>query len=356
MQKLMNKKMDKKDINRLFMVTLFLMAGYLSFIILKGFLVSLFIGAIIAYTVYPLHRRLLGITKSERASAIILSIVAITFIVILSVLIIPEVITGVGGFYQSSVEMILEQFNELDKCSSESEGLKCRVVTYVLKNVDEETLKDTGLTMAEGITVFIKDTVISFFGNIPNLVLQLIIILFSTTYFLHNGKSIVAHTLRVMPIKESHKSRIKKRVNNVIKAVIYGNMITAFIEGVIVGIIFFLLGISMPVMWGLLVMFFALIPPLGAAIIWAPAVVILFIMGEYTKAVILLVLCVAIMGYIDNILRPKVISKKVRLSSLWILLGVLGGLSTFGFVGIFIGPLILALFVTFLSIVSEEFT
>ncbi|MEA3254924.1 MAG: AI-2E family transporter [Candidatus Altiarchaeota archaeon] len=337
------------------MITLFLIIAYLSFILLKSFLVSLFIGAIIAYTIYPIHRRLLGITKSERASAIILSLIAMTFIILLSALLIPEIITGVGGFYQSSAELIPKQFDELRMCSSESGGLKCRVVTYVLENVDEELLKNAGLTIAKNVTLFIEQGILAFFGNIPNLVLQLTIVLFSTSYFLHNGKAIVDRTLNVMPLKESHKSRIKKRVDNVIKAVIYGNMITAFIEGVILGLIFFLLGISMPVMWGLLVMFFALIPPLGAAIIWAPAVVILFILGEYTKALILAVLCVAIMGYIDNILRPKVISKKVRLSSLWILLGVLGGLSTFGFVGIFIGPLILALFVTFLSIVSEEF-
>jgi len=106
----------------------------------------------------------------------------------------------------------------------------------------------------------------------------------------------------------------------------------------------------------LLIMFFALIPPLCSAIIWAPVAIILFILGEYTKAMLLAVSCLAIMGYLDNILRPQIISKRVRLSSIWVLVGVLGGLNTFGFVGIFIGPLIIALFVILLTLVGEEWT
>jgi len=343
-------KMEREDLNRLFVVILFLAIAYLSFILLQGFLISVVIGAIIAYMLYPLYSRLVKITKSERFSAIILSLVAITIIALLSALIVPEIITEGGKFYQSS-EMA---FDELRRCSPDSEDLKCKLVTYILRNVDEETLKSIVSGVTQRVSDFIMNSAIDFFANLPNLVLQFAIILFSMYYFLHNGKGIVNGTFKILPIRESQKSIIKQRIDDVMKAVIFGNLIIAFIEGIIATIIFLLLGISMSFILGLLVMFFALIPPLGAAIIWAPAAIILFIMGEYTKAIILFVLCLAIMGSMDNLLKPRLIGKKVRLSSLWILLGVLGGMVTFGFVGIFIGPLILALFVTVIALVSEE--
>ena len=342
--------MEREDLNRLIVVILFLVIAYLSFILVRDFLLSVVIGAIIAYILYPLYSRLVKITKSERFSAIILGLVAITIIALVSALIVPEIIIEGSKFYQSS-DMI---FKEFGRCPPDSEDLKCKLVTHILRNVDEETLKNIASTITQGVSNFIVNNVSAFFENLPNLVLQLLIILFSTSYFLHNGKDIVTGTLKMLPIGESQKSIIKQRIDDVMKAVIFGNLMIVFIEGIVCGIIFLVLGISMPHIWGLLVMFFALIPPFGSAIIWAPATIILFIVGEYTKAIILFVLCLAITGSLDNFLKPRLIGKKVGLSSLWVLLGVLGGLCTFGLVGIFIGPLILALFVTVIALVSEE--
>jgi len=347
-------KMERKDLNRLFVVILFLVIAYLSFILVRDFLISVVIGAIIAYVLLPPYNRLVKITKSERFSAIILSLVVIAIIALVSALIVPEIIIEGAKFYQSSDQVIQNQFEEFGRCTQDSEDLKCKLVTYILRNVDKETLKNIASSIAQGISNFVVNNVITFFKNIPNLVIQFIIILFSTYYFLHNGKGIVNSAFGILPLEESQKSKIKQRIDDVMKAVIFGNLIIAVMEGVIGTIIFLLLGISMPYLWGLLIMFFALIPPFCAGIIWGPVAIILFIMGEYTKAIILAVVCLAIMGSMDNILKPRIIGKKVRLSSLWILLGVLGGLFTFGFVGIFIGPLILALFVTVIEIVSEE--
>lgn len=346
--------MERADLNRWFIIILFLIIAYLSFLLLQGFIISVFIGAIIAYMVYPLHKRLVKITKSKRSSAIILSVIAIMIITLIFSLIIPQIIIEGGRFYQSSDEILLKQFEEIKRCSLDSEDLKCKIIVYILRNVDEKTIEDTGITIIQLTSNFIVNNVIVFFTNLSNLVLQLTIILFSTSYFLHKGSDIVQRTLDILPIKKSHESKIVNRIDEVMRAVIFGNIVIAFVEGIIAAILFLFLGIGMPCVWGLLVMFFALIPPLGAAIIWAPAAIILFILGEYTKAIILAVSCLVIMGYLDNILRPMIISKKVRLSSIWILLGVFGGLSTFGFIGIFIGPLILALFVTFLALVDEE--
>ena len=190
--------------------------------------------------------------------------------------------------------------------------------------------------------------------NALNLILFITIVLLSAVYFLHNGKRLVDKAIEKAPLKDSNKKKAVARIDEVLKAVIFGNIVTAFIEGVIVAIFFLLLGIPFAFVAGMLVMFFALIPPMGAAIVWGLAVVALIVLGEYFKAGILFLLCIVVLGYIDNLARPAFIGKKVRLSAFWILLGVLGGLGTFGFAGIIIGPLVLALFVTSVGILLDE--
>ena len=346
--------MNKENLNRFFIAVFFLVLAYLSFIILQGFLVSIFIGAIMAYMIYPINKRLEAATGSGKASALLLSIAAVSILIILFGLIILPLAADFEKFYQVYVSEFPKTLDELGKCSSSSEDLKCQVYTYLSANVGESDLRDAALSIAKPASEYVINNIMEFIKNLPNLFIQFTIILFSTFYFLHTGASAVRKSLKALPLKEQQKMKIKHRIKDVLNAVIYGNLMTSFVEGVIVAIIFYLLGIDLAVIGGILIMVFALLPPLGAMIVWLPAVIILVLMKEYAKAVLLFAACFVILGYIDNIARPAIISKRVHLSFLWVLLGVFGGLSTFGFIGILAGPLILSLFVTVLDLAGEE--
>lgn len=346
----------KDNINRFFILAFFLILGYLSFMILQGFLMSIFIGAIVAYMIFPVYKRLEKTTGSANASALVLSIVAVSVLIILFGLIIIPLVGEFENFYQVYASSFPEKLEELGRCSSDSDDITCQLYTYLSANVGETALKDAALSIAKPASEYVVSRIMAFISNLPNLLIQFTIILFSTFYFLNTGASAVRNTLKAFPVKEPQKIKIKNRIKDVLNAVIYGNLLTAFIEGVIVAGIFMLLGIDLGVIAGILIMVFALLPPLGAMIIWLPAVIVLVLMKEYVKAGLLFVACLAILGYIDNIARPAIISKRVRLSFLWTLLGVFGGLSTFGFIGIIAGPLILSLFVTVLDLAGEELT
>jgi predicted PurR-regulated permease PerM len=346
--------MNKDNINRFFIIVFFLILAYLSFMILQGFLMSIFIGAIVAYMVFPVYKRLEKATGSGNASALLLSIAAVSVLIILFGLIILPLVGEFEKFYLVYSSSFPQKLEELGKCSAGSDDLKCQVYTYLSSNVGESALRDAALSIAKPASEYVISNIMEFIKNIPNLLIQFTIILFSTFYFLNSGASSVKKSLKALPLKEAQKTKIKHRIKDVLNAVIYGNLMTSFIEGVIVAGLFFILGIDLAVIAGILIMVFALLPPLGAMIVWLPAVIILVLMKEYVKAVLLFVACFAILGYIDNIARPAIISKRVRLSFLWVLLGVFGGLSTFGFIGILAGPLILSLFVTVLDLASEE--
>lgn len=346
--------MDKENLNRFFLAVFFLLLAYLSFMILQGFLVSIFIGAVVAYMLFPFYDWLEKKTGSGRASALILSIAAVFVLVVLFIVIVLPLAGEFDRAYQIYLYSFPKTLEELGNCSAMQEDYKCQLYNYLAANVGESTLQDALLSVAKPASDYVVNNVMEFIKNLPNLLLQFTIILFSTFYFLSNGRSVIRKTVHALPLKDSQKAKIKHRIKDVLNAVIYGNLMTAFIEGVLVTALFLALGIDLAVIAGILVMLFALLPPLGAMIIWLPAVIILVVLKEYVKALIVFVVCLAILGYIDNIARPAIISKRVRLSFLWVLLGVFGGLSAFGFIGILAGPLILSLFVTVLDLLGEE--
>jgi predicted PurR-regulated permease PerM len=346
--------MNKDNLNRFFIVVFFLILAYLSFIILQGFLMSIFIGAIIAYMIFPVYKRLEEATGSGKASALLLSIAAVSLLIILFGLIILPLVGEFEKFYVVYASSFPQTLEELGNCPQRTDDIKCQVYTYLSSNVGESTLRDAAISIAKPASDYVINNIMEFIKNLPNLLIQFTIIMFSTFYFLNSGASAVRKSFKVLPLKEPQKAKIKNRIKDVLNAVIYGNLLTSFVEGVIVAILFYLLGIDLAVIAGILIMVFALLPPLGAMIVWLPTVIVLVLMKEYVKAAILFFACFAILGYIDNIARPAIISKRVRLSFLWVLLGVFGGLTTFGFIGILAGPLILSLFVTVLDLAGEE--
>ena len=144
-------------------------------------------------------------------------------------------------------------------------------------------------------------------------------------------------------------------------AVIYGSLIIAIIQGMLGGIGFWVVGLPSPLIWAIVMIFAALIPYIGSSIIWFPAALILIFSGYVDSEPILIIKGAGlilygtfIIGLIDNILKPKIIGDKGGLHPVLVLLGVIGGLNLLGFIGIIIGPIILAMLVTFIKIYEEE--
>jgi len=138
-------------------------------------------------------------------------------------------------------------------------------------------------------------------------------------------------------------------------------MLVAFIQGVLAGIGYFIFGVKSPVLLGVLTALAALIPVVGTAIVWGPTVIIYFFNAMASNDSTGIALSLGLLAYsifpvsiIDNFIRPKIIGDKSKTHPILVLLGILGGVATFGFVGILLGPIIITLFVTFIDIYHEE--
>jgi predicted PurR-regulated permease PerM len=151
------------------------------------------------------------------------------------------------------------------------------------------------------------------------------------------------------------KEKLQERFTSVARATLRGSVLIGIIQGGVAGLAFWVAGIPGAPFWGLVLIVFSILPAIGSAFVWVPAVVYLFISGENLTAILLLIWCAVVVGSIDNLLRPMLIGKDAKMSDLMILLSTLGGIALFGAVGFVVGPIVAALFVSVWQIYGEAF-
>jgi predicted PurR-regulated permease PerM len=129
----------------------------------------------------------------------------------------------------------------------------------------------------------------------------------------------------------------------VLYASVFSGLVVAAVQGAIGGILFWVLGIGAPVLWGIVMAFLSLLPVLGAWMVWVPAAIYLVAVGSYIKAAILLGVGVVVISMIDNVLRPILLSGRAQMNGLLVFISILGGIAAFGLLGIVLGPILVAL-------------
>ena len=180
------------------------------------------------------------------------------------------------------------------------------------------------------------------------------LMLFVLFFVLRDGPVLAQKIVRMLPIEERRRARLWRHLVEVTRAVFMGIGLTALVQGVLVGIGFWIAGLPSPLVFGVLGALCALIPLVGTALVWVPGAAFLAINADYGHAIFLTAWSVMIVGSVDNFLRPMLISGRSELPTLAVFVGVMGGLSAFGFIGLFIGPIVLGLLVALFRFENEE--
>ena len=137
---------------------------------------------------------------------------------------------------------------------------------------------------------------------------------------------------------------------------IYGTLAVSSLQGFLGGVMFWWLGISAPVFWGVVMAFLGVVPVLGAFVIWIPAALFLAVEGHWDKALILALWCISVVGTIDNLLRPVLVGNKLKLHTIQVFIAVIGGLILFGHAGLILGPVSLTVTVELFKMWPKRFT
>lgn len=194
------------------------------------------------------------------------------------------------------------------------------------------------------------DTLPAFIGGSLSILMQLLITLFVLFFLLRDRLQIVQWLRAHSPLTDRETALIFKKVEDCLQATVVGHMCTCLIQGFLGGVMMGVLGLPFAVLCGAVMAIFALIPTLGAPVVWVPVALMLMLQGSLGKGLILVAWGVLVIGTIDNILYPLFVGRKVTLHTVPILFSYLGGIVLFGFSGLVLGPLIVMLTWAFLEI------
>jgi predicted PurR-regulated permease PerM len=192
----------------------------------------------------------------------------------------------------------------------------------------------------------------AFFGAIGTVV-NFTLMLFLLFYLLRDGAAILEATLGLVPVAGHRKTALVTHIREVTRAVVFGTLVTAIVQGVSVAIGFAVLGLPSPVVFGALAAILSVVPLGGTAFVWGPAALWLLLTGRGVAALLLFLWGVLIVGLADNLLRPLLISGRTEVPTLAVFIGVLGGLAAFGLVGMVLGPLLISLAVVLVRFADE---
>jgi predicted PurR-regulated permease PerM len=352
----------KQPYSKYLFILFFLAILTLAILLVRPFLATLIVSAIIAYVFYPIYSRLSQKTNRPRLSAVIVILLLVVLLSIPVVLVTGKLAKESYDVYQRVKESLADS-DSLDATCSESTGFICGAYNSFVA-VSEKYDLDLSEQVADGFSAVASQAftgVSNFLLNIPSFLLHLFIGIFAMYYMFVDGKRMFFALKDSLPLRKEHSDRIFMHFNDVIYATVYGSIVLAIIQGFVATLGYFIFGVTSPIIFGFFTIIAAFIPFVGAAIVWLPISLSMMINGLMLgdssglfRVVGLLVFGVVFVSTIDNVLRPKIVGDRARIHPLVILLGVFGGLALFGFAGLMIGPLLLTLFMASLKIYAQE--
>jgi predicted PurR-regulated permease PerM len=168
-------------------------------------------------------------------------------------------------------------------------------------------------------------------------------------FFLRDRHAALAALRRLSPLTDPEMDRLFGRVGDTIHATVYGTLAVSAIQGLLGGLMFWWLGLPAPLLWGFVMALLAVVPMLGAFVVWAPAAVFLAFEGNLGRALILTLWGALVVGMIDNLLRPILVGNRLKLHTVLAFIAVVGGIILFGAAGLILGPVVLTVTIVLLD-------
>lgn len=341
---------------------LFILALLLLFKLILPMVIVILSSILIAYISFPLYQ---GIIKKipNKSISIILSLLIVVVIVLIPFSFLAFEITQQGfSFYNSLSNNIAKGALFGFGCTS-ADSKVCLLLNQAEKFSLERLSKFGFDKQLQKFLPIFEEKITRFILSIPTIIAQIFITLVISYFILKEWKHILKKIVDLLPMRRKTIKRLIKEFENITHTVIYAQLFVALVQGIVGTIGFYMFGVPFPIILGVVTAFCALIPTIGTAIIWFPASLFLILSGYFSnnywisiKGIGLFLYGLLIVSTIDNILLAKIVHAKTNVSQILVIVGVIGGVSMFGIIGIFIGPILLPLLITYFETFKERFT
>ncbi|OGW77459.1 MAG: hypothetical protein A3J52_01335 [Omnitrophica bacterium RIFCSPHIGHO2_02_FULL_49_9] len=349
--------MREQNLVSYFFIGLFLFILYQLALILSPFFTAIFWAAILAFAFYPLYLKILGLFNLKTGQAALIATVFVVLIVV-----IPAAMFLVS-LMKEAIELYQQVSNSIaaGKMVLFVEKVRQTMALEWIQNLlakgipFEETISDLLLRAARTVGTISTIQLTALTKNVLGWIFNLLVITFLLFFFFRDGSRMYDLLFQLIPMSDKNKKMLSLKVNDTFSAVIRGQFVTSIVQGTLTGLIFWWLALPLPFFFGFLTFLTSMIPVTGAATVWVPFTVYLFAIQDWKRAVILLLVGTLGISLSDNLLKPILIGGKTKLPVFLLFLGILGGLHLYGFTGLFVGPVVIALFFALLYIYQEEY-
>jgi predicted PurR-regulated permease PerM len=339
-------------INKVILLVLVMAISALFLVMIRQFLMAIFMAGLFSAMAHPLHRWLCRRLGGRENMASMLTICGIVILVLIPLSLLITVVVGQAVHVGQSVTPWVESFvREPGALSHYLE--KIPYYDQILPYRDM-ILEKAGQAVG-AISNLIINSLSSMTMGTVNALFSVVIMLYTMFYFLTMGDVLLKKILYYLPLAHRDEKRLLHRFTSVAGATMKSTLIIGILQGGLCGFAFYLADIQGAVFWGTVMAVMSIIPAFGTAIVWGPALVVLILKGDFTGVIILGVICGAVASNLDNLLRPRLVGKDTEMHDLFVLFGTLGGITLFGILGIIIGPIISALFITIWEIYGDAF-
>jgi len=304
------------------------------------FLQYFLIAVLLAFVLYPGHRKLAP-EIGPKTSAFLLIIMATV------ALIIPFVIMVVA--IAGDAMRLLEELQE-------GEVGFGPVETWIEDVTGEEVdIAAIASDAAQDVAEIAVGEVPGVVDALTHMLVGLGLALFLLFFFLKDGERLVGWVREITPLPEDVQDSLYENVSDITAAVLLGHVVVAIIQGSIAGIGLFVVGIPNALFWTFMMIILALLPIIGAFLVWGPASFYLFTLGDVGPAIALFVYGAIVVSVTDEFIRPLIVDRKAEINPSIIILGVIGGMYFLGFMGLFFGPVILGALKVTLEVLNEHY-
>ena len=326
---------SRKRVGAVLFYAIIAILAYLSFLIFRPFLSSIVWAAVLVVVSFPVNAWLAKWRGRTMAAAI--STTGVMLILIVPALFIMGAFVGQGLEAGRSIQQGIAN-GRFDWVNDFWQGLHNR-----FPNAVPSDLASVLHRYADQVAGYLAGKLGDILKSSGAFVFHLLVMLLVMFYLYRDGDQILERLREFLPFEDAHRDKMIRDARDLIVASVTSSLVAAAIHGIFGMLAFALTGVSSPVFWGVMIAFCSFVPVVGSALIWVPAAVALFVGGHHAGAILLVVICGAVVNILENLVRPWLISGRAEMSGLLVFISVLGGIAVFGLLGVVLGPTIVAM-------------
>ncbi|OEF22628.1 AI-2E family transporter [Vibrio rumoiensis] len=338
------------------LVIALLFAAYACYLLITPYLNSIIMAFIISLLIYPLHEKLEQRWPKHRNTSAFVSCLLLTFVIVIPLLAIFAAIIQQGAHFSQTVYAWATDGGIQTVLNHPYIAKGLSIVNQYLPfdNISPQEIAQRAAKFISQFGSILVSISAGILGDATNFLMNFFLMLFVLFFLLRDNEKLVNGMRHILPLSRSQEDRLLSEIQDVSKSAILGSFLTAIAQAIAGGFALWLVGLP-GLFWGTMMGAASFIPVVGTALVWVPAAIYLLLTGDIGWAIFLIVWGVAVIGSIDNIIRPLLMQGSAGMDTLMIFFALLGGIQLFGLIGLIYGPLIFAITMVLFKMYEEEF-